>query len=142
MMRNSESEEVNTLGCCFYWTFRPGAVVTATPSPEIYFGLPSRPNCKSQAVLHRGATGNCSLHSFTLILHPSCFCFSFLFPYCFARCGLSCCCRLKQIVWCCTRDHGTPCPRQRPGETSTRPNLHDLPLICMTHKLTVANTTP
>lgn len=31
----------NTLGCCFYWTFPSGAVVTETPRSRIYDGLPA-----------------------------------------------------------------------------------------------------
>lgn len=33
-----EVGEVNTLGCCFCWTFPPGAVVTASPSLKMYDG--------------------------------------------------------------------------------------------------------
>lgn len=37
-MPNWEAGEVNTLGCCFYWTFPPGSVVTASPSLKMYDG--------------------------------------------------------------------------------------------------------
>jgi len=48
MMLNQEAEEVYPLGCCFYWTFHPGAVVTATPSLKIYDGLPVLPTAKAK----------------------------------------------------------------------------------------------
>lgn len=48
MAPNREAEEVNTLGCCFYWTFHPGAVVRATRSPKIYYGLPVPPTAKAK----------------------------------------------------------------------------------------------
>ncbi len=71
MMPNQEAEEANTLGCCFYWTFHPGAVITTVPSPKIYDGTASSSYCKSQGLPNQEGHRNCSLHSLTSIYLPS-----------------------------------------------------------------------
>lgn len=72
MAPNWEAEEVNTLGCCFYWTFHPGAVITATLPLKIYDAAACTSCWKSQVILKQGAKENCSLHPLTSLFLSFC----------------------------------------------------------------------
>lgn len=123
-MPNWEAEEVNTLGCCFYWTLHPGAVVTATSSPKIYDGTACDSYCKNQVAGNQ--LGHTLLFAFFNIYFSFLLRFvSFVLPSSLPRYELSGCCRLKQIATCCTKNHGVSCPWQRLAETN--------PTILQTH---------
>lgn len=55
-MSNGEAEVVNTLGRRDDWAFHPGAVCTATPSPNMTDGVARTSCCSSQVIATTGGT--------------------------------------------------------------------------------------